>query len=279
VKEVVIFDKKRPATWARTWRMLRRRKYDVVIDCMAISPSFTTSVLLLASGAPHRIGIGGRQNAFAITIPVAPMPDARHHIEHSAALGAAFGVDPASTDWRPELFLSTEERTWAGSVWGDADRARLRVLVNVSSKGERRVWPEERYVKVLDHLRNHPAQPNVVVIGAPFDETRAARLAAGAGFHYQRTPRLFDAAALVASANLLFTPDTGIAHVATAVRTPAVILFFVGNDVVWGPYGSKGRSVVSTTDWLRDLPLEPAIDALDAMLSELATAESRTPDR
>jgi ADP-heptose:LPS heptosyltransferase len=46
---------------------------------------------------------------------------------------------------------------------------------------------------------------------------------------------LLDLVALVASANMVVCGDTGVAHVATAVGTPSVVLFGPVAPSEWGP--------------------------------------------
>ena len=61
---------------------------------MVMSPSLTTMMLMWASGARHRVGVAGRGNEFALTLPVPRARHAVHYVDHSAALLSAFGVDP-----------------------------------------------------------------------------------------------------------------------------------------------------------------------------------------
>jgi ADP-heptose:LPS heptosyltransferase len=94
VGQVVVFEKQRPWTYLRTLRKIRRTRYDAVLDAMVLSPSLTTSILMLLSRASHRVGVAGRGSEFALTLPVPRARHAVHYVDHSAALLSAFGVDP-----------------------------------------------------------------------------------------------------------------------------------------------------------------------------------------
>ncbi len=94
VAQVVLFEKQRPWTYLRTLRKIRRTRYDAVLDAMVLSPSLTTSILMLLSRASHRVGVAGRGSEFALTLPVPRARHAVHYVDHSAALLSAFGVDP-----------------------------------------------------------------------------------------------------------------------------------------------------------------------------------------
>src|SRR5919206_261467 len=124
IASVVVVDKTKPLAYpAAAWR-LRRARYDAVVDCMVTHPSLTTLLLMLASGAPHRIGVAEHGNEFAYTIPVPPLAGERHIVEHLATLAAAFGVDVAAADVRPAIALSAAEREAAERRWGEDAAAR-----------------------------------------------------------------------------------------------------------------------------------------------------------
>ena len=273
VAAVRIWDKSKPLKYARLVRELRKARYDAVIDCMILAPSTTTLLLMLSSGARHRIGVGGRINDFALTLRVSPSLTAVHHIEHSAVLATAFGVKLESVDWRPKLALAGAEledghQLWMAHESGTLPGRARRLLVNVSTgqAGERE-WPEERFVKLLQHVRVTAPHLNVLLICAPSDSDRAARIVQQSGVVRAPTPGLRDALALVATGDMVFTPDTSIAHAASACGKPAVILFERDKDRLWGGYRIGGRSVVSADMTLATLPLEPVIGAVDELIS------------
>jgi len=63
IRTVHILDKRRPWAYPALAGRLRRARYDAVIDCMVTAPSRTAMMLMLAAGAPHRIGISERAAA------------------------------------------------------------------------------------------------------------------------------------------------------------------------------------------------------------------------
>lgn len=272
VSSVLIWDKAKPLNYARLWRELHRARYDAVIDCMILAPSTTTLLLMLASGARHRIGVGGRINDYALTVRVSPSVTAVHHIEHSAVLATAFGVKLDAVDWRPELSLTGAELERGHQLWMAQDSTTQpgharRLLVNVSAGRPARRWPEERFVELLQHVRATAPQLNILLICAPGDADRAMWIAEQSGVARAPTSGLRNALALVATADIVFTPDTSIGHAASACAKPAVILFECGNDRLWGGYRIGGRNVVSTDRTLATLPIEPVIAAIDELIN------------
>lgn len=271
IAEVRIWDKSKPRGYARLVRELRKARYDAVIDCMILAPSTTTLLLMLASGARHRIGVGGGINDFALTLKIPASTTAVHHIEHSAVLATAFGVEIDSVDWKPTLSLSASEVEQAEQVWKGHDvttrtgRAK-RLLVNVSAGRPARRWPEERFIALLDHVQASEAKLNILLICAPADVERADRIAKQSGVMRVPTGRLREALALVETSDIVFTPDTSIGHAASACGKPAVILFEHGNERLWGGYRIGGRNVVSADMTLATLPVGPVIEAVDELI-------------
>jgi ADP-heptose:LPS heptosyltransferase len=265
VREVVVFDRRRLRGYPALVRQLRRARYDAVVDCMVTAPSLTTLLLMLASGARHRIGIRGRGNDAAFSVTVPQRPHVRHIAEHLATLAAAFGVDPDVVDAAtPRLQLSDAERAAADARWG-APAGAPRLLVNVSAGRDFRRWPVERFILSACHLRERLPGSALVVVGAPDEWDRVEAVAAGTGATALRTAGIRDALALVATADLLFTPDTSIAHAASAFGKPAVAMYVPGTVERWGLYGTWGRSLESPDGTLDSLGVESVFQALDEL--------------
>jgi len=264
IHEVIVFDRWKPLTYPSMIRRLRSGRYDAVIDCMPNAPSLTTLLLMLASGARHRIGVSGRGLESVLTIPAAPIPGTVHIIEHLAALAVPFGVDAATTDWRPRIPLTDQEKSLAEERWHAASdgSAGRRLLVNVSAGKDFRFWPDERFIHAIDGVHRRDATIAVIIIGSPSDADRVRRIAAGSSATPVRTPGIRDALALVATADFVLTPDTSIGHAAEAFRRPAVVMFSHGYVERWGLYKTPGHSIASPRRELESLPAEPVLAAL-----------------
>src|SRR4051812_40147276 len=105
VREVIVFDRHDPGSYLKTAAALRAARYDAGIDCMVTAPSVTTLLLMPASGAPYRGGISGRGNDDAINVSVPAAGGMQYMPIELGASSRAFGLDPASIDWRPELHV------------------------------------------------------------------------------------------------------------------------------------------------------------------------------
>ena len=111
------------------------------------------------------------------------------------------------------------------------------VLVHPGAAQASRRWPVERWGRVAAALA--AAGHDVRVTGGPDEVELAQEVARRAGLRLEavlagRTDVL-GLSALVAAARLLVSPDTGVAHLATAFGTPSVVLFGPTPPALWGP--------------------------------------------
>jgi ADP-heptose:LPS heptosyltransferase len=273
VRRVMTFHRKRLTSFVRTVWALRRERYDAVIDGMVLQPSVTMLLLMLATGARYRIGIGGRANDFIYTLPVTAAPPSAHQIVQSAMTATPFGVDMERVSWRPELFVDSHERAGAEHTWRAGAGGRPRVLVNIAAGEARRRWPPDRVIDAVRAVLSVAPNATVLVMAPPAELGDAERIARDAGARAV-VPGLRDAIALVETADIIFTPDTSIAHAASAFSRPSVVMM-TGGSGIFEPYETPGRSVYSPGPTLDSLEVEPVIDALMSVIEEVAGAPAR----
>jgi ADP-heptose:LPS heptosyltransferase len=108
-------------------------------------------------------------------------------------------------------------------------------LIHPGAGAPARRWPADRWAAVG---RAELAMGQRVAVSAgPGEEALAAAVAAGAGLGPDSTVAggLLHLAAAVAAAGRVVCGDTGVAHLATALGTPSVILFGPSPPHLWGP--------------------------------------------
>ncbi|MEX2179888.1 MAG: glycosyltransferase family 9 protein [Gemmatimonadaceae bacterium] len=258
----------------RTGRLLRRRRYDVVVDGRGILSNVDThtTLLLLGTGARWRIGIGGRRNDRVYTIKVDPAAPSSIG-EQLAVLAQPFGVDPHQRDWRARLPVSPAERAAAERAWTAVGVGRPRVLVNISVGHPERYWRHERYAPVLARLRARLPNATIMLTAMPHEQAVAddlARPVRGAAI-----PLTFsEVVATVATADLVITPDTAITHVASAFQTPTLALMR-RNTHAWVPFQTPGK--IAFGDVARrlepGLTAERVVAVLDELITEMGPAK------
>lgn len=147
------------------------------------------------------------------------------------------------------------------AVTRDDPRSRGAIVVHPGAASESRRWPAERWIDLCKRLR---AMGERIVLTGAAEEFRRCRFIARAS-HLPidavlagRTD-LAELAHVVASARAVVCGDTGMAHIATALRTPSVVLFGPTSPQYWGP---PPRRVLHRVIWRGTLgdPHAPVVD-------------------
>lgn len=123
--------------------------------------------------------------------------------------------------------------------------ARGASLVHPGAAFGARRWPAARWAEVVraELARSRP----VVVTGGPGEEALAREVAERAGLTGDRVlvgMDLVELAAAVGAAARVACGDTGIAHLATALGTPSVVLFGPTSPDLWGPPARRRHRVL-----------------------------------
>jgi ADP-heptose:LPS heptosyltransferase len=110
-------------------------------------------------------------------------------------------------------------------------------LVHPGAASPARRWPAERFAAVARAERR--AGRPVVVTGGPAEVALAREVADRAGLPkgavHAGGNGVLALGRLVAAAGRVVCGDTGVAHLATAVGTPSVVLFGPTSPALWGP--------------------------------------------
>jgi ADP-heptose:LPS heptosyltransferase len=229
--------------------------------------------VMAASRARYRIGTGGGRADLIYNITI-PQYDKRvHYMEASKTLAAPFGVDPDSVDWRPQIFLAGSERSIAESRWADPGRRRL--LVNLSTSEAKRRWPDDRFIAALRFVREGDRDINIGVMALPAEWPSVQRIANEISGIALRTPSLRDALALVGTTDLVFTPDTGISHAASAFNRPSVV-FMPADYYPYAPYDTPGQLVFWPGRGIDTLGVQHVTPALAALIERFPSVRGIT---
>ena len=167
------------------------------------------------------------------------------------AFATAIGAAPRDLRW--DIPLAQADRDFAAGI--AAEDKPLVVISPCSSQRARnfRNWPVENYAAVIRHLEaQHGAR--VVLTGgpSPLEKDYGAKLAAGTtALDLVGQSTLKQLAALIARADLVICPDSGPAHMATALGTPVVGLYASSNPARTGPYLSQMFTINRYPDAIR----------------------------
>ena len=155
-----------------------------------------------------------------------------HEVERWCRLLSESGVpaDPGRLDLEPPRDPIASVATGA-------------TLIHPGAASEARRWPAERYAALA--RAELAAGRRVVLTGGPGERALADEVASLAGIDaaavYAERTDLRALAALVGAAGRVVCGDTGVAHLATALGTPSVLLFGPTSPAQWGPPPTRTR--------------------------------------
>jgi len=227
----------RPATWRemRTFaRALRARAYDDVIDTQGLLR--TAVISRLARGRRHGYDTASIREPLA-----AHFYDVRHSvsrtlhaIERNRTLtGHALGYAPQG-----DVDFGLDRAKLAGPV--DVPSA---ILLHATARPEKQ-WPEERWIALGQTLAARGTNL-LLPWGTEAERGRSERIAAAVP--RARVPErrpLDQVARLIAGAQFVVGVDTGLLHLAAALRVPLVGIFVGSEPGLTGPMGQGPIAIV-----------------------------------
>ena len=148
-----------------------------------------------------------------------------HEVERWVRLVSAAGFGADSADLR----IQPPDRPIAGL-------ARGATILHPGAAAPARRWPVERWVQLA--IAEQASGRDVVVTAGPGERSLAERVVVAARLPPSRAivlDDMLDLVSIVAAAARVVCGDTGVAHVATAVGTPSVVLFGPIPPHEWGP--------------------------------------------
>jgi ADP-heptose:LPS heptosyltransferase len=182
-------------------------------------------------------------------------PDSEHEVRRWCRLVEHFGVDTSGHG----LDLELPPPAWTAQ--------RPIVLLHVGAASPARRWPATRWVRLIERL--HARGVPLAVSSGPAEVERLHHIALAGGLSSDEVVPpdldLMSFAGVVAHARAVVVCDTGVAHLATAVRRPSVVLFGPVPPSEWGP----PRSSLHVALWAgrRGDPhgnrLDPGLEAID----------------
>lgn len=243
-----------PGPFLRSARRLRAGRFHLVL---VPDRSPLMGLLALASGAPLRVGLGAGWRALPYQRAVpAPAQPPRHeallYLDLVRALGLPTPQAPRPV-FRPSPEAQSRAAAWLAQAPGPAGAPFLAIHpgggVNPGMSLLAKRWPADRFAAVAAILAGE-AGARLLLLGGPSDAPVTA--AFRAALPPQARASLLDlsgkldldqAAACIAGAQLYLGNDSGLAHLATAVGTPALVLFGPTDPARYGPLPGTGRAL------------------------------------
>jgi ADP-heptose:LPS heptosyltransferase len=271
---------KTPWAYAKLFRTIFRRRYDIVAEGIAMVPKrgiypLLSAYIMQASAASVRIGRSntGRLEALrprrldfighaemkarkaqkldrnsnpylSHTINVPPPHGRQAH--ESAYIFSPLRVPFKRHPDEPRLLPDDRTDQWARTMlrkqWGSpADRI---IAMTVETTRQIKAWPLESFAWIMESGVRDGCK--FVMLG--LEKERAAhlsqRFAADSVINLAGSTDLAEMIALIRQCDLFVSCDTGPAHIAQACRIPTVVLFGPSNEKEFGPVDPDLHAIV-----------------------------------
>ncbi len=221
---------------------LRDERFDTAI---ILRRSLSRTLLLVAAGIPRRIGFANWKSGWLLTDRVSTANLPAHKAYAYLRLLEPLGI--LETRGWCEYHVTEEERAQMQHVLQQHGmKPDLPVVVlHAGANWPHKRWPTVRLAQAADRLMGHRCQ--VVLTGSPEDVPLVEAIASQMitqpiRLDGQTTFRQM--AACVEQADLVIANDTGVLHIAAALRRPLVGLYGPTDPSITGPIGDPEHVTV-----------------------------------
>ncbi len=231
VAEIITFSRKKKPAWKylvsliRHVRYLRTKHFDLCVDLYAGDSSARISRW---AGARIRLGYDHQPTLRKCNNLLVKVPTfCGYWVRELAGMLAPLGVNPDSVSPGTRYHVSEAARQ-AAQPYLNAFPER-KVIYNLGAGGPEKIWPLARMLALARSMNEHYGAVPVLLTSPGHEADTAAFI-----IEYQRysqsyihVPRVdFDIeAAVLEGVDLIVTPDSGLKHLAAAVRTPIAGLY------------------------------------------------------
>ena len=243
--EPIPFPRRRFAAWwrnpaialemTRWFSDLRRRRYDLVIDCQGLGRS---GLFTRITGARRRVGFRRARELAWLGYNVRTSPAAAPHtVDQMLALLPACGVEPVA-DMR--LYVPPDaEQWWIEQRRDDVPGDRRYAVIAPTARWISKRWPLQRWRDLVGPLRERGFE-RIVMIGAPGEEEQVCALTGDCAdepiLNYVGQTGIGRTMAIIAAADLVIANDSAPLHMAVGFDRPCVGLFGPTDPAIVGPY-------------------------------------------
>jgi len=229
----------------RVVRRTRSLHFDMAV---LFQNAFEAALIARLAGIKIRVGYNTDARGFLLSHSVLRGTEVleRHQVEYYLTFLRALGWDAPTRD--PVLRAGPESVTRVRSLLSSKGIEDQDLLVGLSpgaAYGPAKRWPVERFAAIGDRaIREWGAK--VVVIGTEKERELGETLVSAAtpgAVNLCGMTGLGDALALIKRCRLFVSNDSGLMHVAAALKVPTVAIFGSTDSVATGPRGKNARIV------------------------------------
>jgi len=224
-------------------RQLRRFQPELALVLSSISFSVTSAWIAAVSGARYIVGADSRpfgwdvsRHLFSLEMPSAPLmdcPAVAHNLAPLQALGITTG------NLLPVVVPTSDQTAKAQEILAELSLSRGFWALHPGAGKRQNIWPAAGFAEMARRARQSGQQ--VLILHGPAEAEPLAELRGILGAEIGSDLRVAPScpvgvgAALLQLADRFLCNDTGVMHMAGALRVPTVALFGPTDPVLWRP--------------------------------------------
>lgn len=264
------------------WRI---KKYH--FDLTIILPHyFRYAFLALLSGINYRIGYNVRHRGIFLTHSLDYNHNLRkkHMVENYSDILRVMAIEPENK--RLTLTIDFNNQIKAKEILEENNINSEDLVIGLAPGaiyGPAKRWPKERYAEIADKIINE-YQAKVIIFIGPMERAlgyEIEKIMFNKPIILNCDDSLLGTAALIKRCNLFITNDSGLMHIAAAVKTKIIAIFGSTSSDWTGPYGNghivvkkpivcspcfKRKCQFKTYDCLKSISIEAVLGAVDIQL-------------
>ncbi|MFQ1014571.1 glycosyltransferase family 9 protein [Avibacterium paragallinarum] len=218
------------------WKTLRGEHFDVLLN---MQTALRASMISLGIRATYKVGFSknrAREGQWLFTNRKINEPTNPHVLAGFWAFLEYLGLPVETPKW--DLAIGEKE---ISAVRQFIDPNRKNLLISPCSSKSEKDWLPARYAEIANIA--HQQNINVILCGSSSEREQAIIQKILSLCEFQPVDAsgktsLLELAALIGLADLVLTPDSGPAHIATAQGTPVIGLYAYHNPLRTGPYNN-----------------------------------------
>ncbi len=202
--------------------------------------SLSSALVFFLAGIPERYGYASDLRSPLLSRAIRRPKEELHQVEYYLRLTQALGFEPDGREL--VLSVSSEARSWAEeflrSFYGP-----IAVFAPGAAYGPAKMWPVEYFRRLASRLNR--CGFTVLVLGGRNEEAVGRRISEGLPktINLCGTTDLAQAAALIKKASVFVSNDSGLMHVAAALKRPQVAMFGSTDPKKTSPLNPKARVI------------------------------------
>lgn len=242
------------------WKHLNRRTFDLVLNPRFDGDLYSADTLIKLVNCRHTVkyqdnfakGLARYIHRLAFRwADQLPTEGPRHEVRSNIAVMEHLTGQKCTS--QPELFLTSKDRSYSSKMLAKVPNRSTIVGMGFGAQAMRRSWPVERWAEVIRALSlRRRIFALLICSNTEAAEGRRLQSMLSVDAHLMSGANLRQVGAAIEACDLFIGPDSGLAHVAAAVKCPGVVVSphplsgdpHHGNSPIrFGPYTEQARVI------------------------------------